>query len=53
MTRYEDLLAGEACISLINEPLDFEVEPLTGLDRARRSWGEANVIEGRREDGQT
>jgi hypothetical protein len=27
--RYEELLAGEMCVSLINEPIDFEVAPLT------------------------
>ena len=46
MSRYDELLAGEMCISLINEPIDFEVAPLTALERARRRWSEANVTLG-------
>jgi hypothetical protein len=49
-SKFEELLAGVACTSLINEALDFEVEALTALERARRSWHKAGVIEGRREE---
>jgi hypothetical protein len=47
--RKIDLLSGEACISLLNEPLDDDLGSLlnvreTALDRARRSWREANLI---------
>jgi hypothetical protein len=52
--KFEELFAGEIATSLINEPLDLiarsEVEAVSALEKARRSWSEARVIEGRRED---
>jgi hypothetical protein len=43
--KFEDLLAGELCISLINEALDFEVdEAVSALERAKRRWGSVEVL---------
>jgi hypothetical protein len=46
--KFEELLAGEVCTSIINEPIDYEVEPLTAREIAVRRWGRARVIEGER-----
>ena len=43
MPKFEDLLAGEVCLSLINEPLDdlgsLLNERLSAREIARRRWG--------------
>ena len=42
-SKFEDLLAGEVCLSLINEPLDdlgsLLNERLSAREIARRRWG--------------
>jgi hypothetical protein len=53
MTRltFEQLIEGEVyCRSIINEPIDFVVDFAvkneSALDRARRRWHHAEVIDG-------
>jgi hypothetical protein len=45
--KFEERMSGFE-ISLINQ-IDYELAPLTALEKARRMWRIAALIEGRRE----
>jgi hypothetical protein len=49
--RFEERMK-DFVISLINQ-VDYEVKPLTAMDRAKRIWKQAGIVERKDEDAST